>query len=227
MGIIYKIENVITHEVYVGQTKFNLDRRWKQHIKEANEAMNGKRQSFPYFHRMIIKYGSDNFIPTVLEECENSLLDEKENYWIKYYNSFQNGFNSQKGGTKSGTTQKVSEFSTKGEYIKTYDSASDAAIEKNTSASNIRHCCNGDYKTCAGVIWQWGDSQTLKRELPKKFGREKPILQFDKADKFIKEYPSIAAAVRENQINYNSIYNVCRGTQKTAGGYKWKYKEKF
>lgn len=225
MGIIYKIENIVTHETYIGQTKFSLDKRWRQHIKEAKEAMDGKRQSFPYFHRMIIKYGEDNFKPIILEECENNLLDERETYWINYYNSFEKGLNSQKGGTKTGIVQKVSEFSTKGEYIKTYNSASDASIERKISASNIRHCCNGDYKTCAGSIWQWGDSQKLERELPQNYGKERVVFQFDKQNNFIKEYSSIAAAARESQINYNSIYNVCRGTQKTAGGYKWKYKE--
>lgn len=57
MGIIYKIENLITHKVYIGQTKYTLDKRWKQHIKESKEALDGIRQSFPLFHRMIIKYG--------------------------------------------------------------------------------------------------------------------------------------------------------------------------
>ena len=225
MGIIYKIENLITHKVYIGQTKYTLDKRWKQHIKESKEALDGIRQSFPLFHRMIIKYGEQYFIPSQLEECEDSILDEREKYWIKQFDSYNNGYNGTFGGqtTSINHPKDVSEFSLSGVFIKHYNSVSEAKKEKNISASNIRHCCNGDYKTCGGSIWQWGNDTKLNRELPTNTGRERPIRQFDKQNNFIKEFPSIAVAAREIGSNYNSIYNVCRGKQKTAGGYKWEY----
>jgi len=33
-----------------------------------------------------------------LEECPKELLDEREIYWIKYYNTFENGYNLTVGG---------------------------------------------------------------------------------------------------------------------------------
>lgn len=226
MGLIYKIENTITGKVYIGQTKFTLEKRWHQHIKESKEALDGKRQSFPLFHRMIIKYGENNFIPSILEECDNSQLDEKEKYWIKKYDSFNNGYNGTFGGQTSTINHPsdVTEFSLAGEFIKHYLSVSDAATEKGVSAAGIRHCCNNDYRSCAGSIWQWGNSQVLSREI-KQNKKERCVLQFDKQNNFIKEYPSIVAAATETNTNKTCIYNVCRGTQKTAGGYKWKYKD--
>ena len=164
MGIIYKIENVITHKVYIGQTKYTLDKRWKQHIRESKAALDGIRQSFPLFHRMIIKYGEDNFITSVLEECDDALLNDREKYWITKYNSYRDGYNGTCGGQDifSSHSQKVSEFSLTGEFIRTFESAKDAAKEKQVDPANIRQCCNEKYRTCANSIWQWGEETILK-----------------------------------------------------------------
>lgn len=52
------------------------------------------------------------------------------------------------------------------------------------------------------------------------------VLQYDLNDIFIKEYESIKMAAFENNIKHSgSITNACKGNQKTAGGFKWKYKE--
>lgn len=225
MGIIYKIENVITHKIYIGQTSFTLEKRWYQHTKESREALDGVRQSFPLFHRMIIKYGEDNFIPSILEECENTLLDEREKYWIDYFDSYNNGYNRTFGGKTSTINHPhdVSEFSLTGEFIKHYNTVRDAAEERSVAASNIRHCCNQDFNSSGGSIWQWGDDIILHREIPSRTGRERAVQQFDKNDVLIKTYPSIATAAQETGINYACIYRTCSGKQKTAGKYKWKY----
>lgn len=225
MGIIYKIENIITHQIYIGQTSFTLEKRWHQHIKESKEALDGIRQSFPLFHRMIIKYGEDKFIPSIIEECEDIFLDEREKYWIEYFDSYNNGYNRTFGGktVPINHSNDVTEFSLSGEFIKHYNSAKEAAKEKNVDAGNIRLCCNQKYNSSAGSIWQWGNDTILHREIPSRTGREKKIQQFDKNDVLLKTYPSIAAAAQETGINYTCIYRTCQGKQKTAGKYKWKY----
>ena len=40
----------------------------------------------------------DNFNFTILEICAPEELDDKEKYWISYYNSIENGYNLIKGG---------------------------------------------------------------------------------------------------------------------------------
>ena len=49
-------------------------------------------------HRAINKYGKSNFTIEVIEEVESTNLNDRERYWIKYYNSYNNGYNSTKGG---------------------------------------------------------------------------------------------------------------------------------
>lgn len=52
----------------------------------------------------------------------------------------------------------------------------------------------------------------------------KAILQLDSDGNIIKEFDTIAAAVREVGINSKSIRDAANGVQKRAGGYRWMYK---
>lgn len=54
--------------------------------------------------------------------------------------------------------------------------------------------------------------------------RKKIIYQLDKQDNIIKEWPSIKEASLELKIQSSDINNCCKGKNKTAGGYKFKYK---
>lgn len=40
----------------------------------------------------------ENLSFSILELCSNDKLDEREKYWISYYNSFEKGFNRTSGG---------------------------------------------------------------------------------------------------------------------------------
>lgn len=62
-----------------------------------------------------------------------------------------------------------------------------------------------------------------------KYGAEhncsKSVIQYDKNGKIIKEWESIKIASNKTNVNYYSISNNCRGKQKSAGGFVWKFKE--
>ena len=44
------------------------------------------------------KYGYDHFSVALVEECDNSILSEREEYWIEQYESYKYGYNATKGG---------------------------------------------------------------------------------------------------------------------------------
>lgn len=92
---IYKIENKINGHVYIGQS-INIARRWRTHKNQYNQSDNNQYESSLY--RAIRKYGLDNFSFEVLEECSRDQLNQKEIYWIKYYNSYLDGYNDTSGG---------------------------------------------------------------------------------------------------------------------------------
>lgn len=86
---IYKITNLITGKVYIGQS-VDILRRWRQH----------KHSSFSYpLYEDFKKYGLDNFSFEVLEECQEDELNAKEKEYIQKYNSFTNGYNQTIGGS--------------------------------------------------------------------------------------------------------------------------------
>lgn len=93
---IYKIQNLINGKVYIGQS-VNIARRWKEH---RNSAENSRTDSDNAIHRAMKKYGLSNFSFKVIEECLAEELDEKEIYWISYYNSNKedSGYNLTTGG---------------------------------------------------------------------------------------------------------------------------------
>lgn len=92
-GFIYKITNRVNNKVYIGQTHFTIEHRFKQHIKNYN--IEHRKQPL---YMAFDKYGIDNFYVEALEEVECDKLDEREIYWIAYYDSFKNGYNATLGG---------------------------------------------------------------------------------------------------------------------------------
>lgn len=86
---IYKITDKISGKSYVGQS-IRIFTRWSEHarhIKEEKE-LNG------------IPLELENLTFEILELCSAEELDDKEIYWIKYYDSYNNGFNKTPGGQR-------------------------------------------------------------------------------------------------------------------------------
>jgi len=90
-GIVYALYCKESERYYVGQTTKPINKRWQEHIYEAN------RMSDKPLYRAIRKHGAGSFKVRVIEECDLTLLDERETYWIKHYNSFSEGYNQTDG----------------------------------------------------------------------------------------------------------------------------------
>lgn len=88
-GIIYRITNKVNGKSYIGQTRYTLEFRWRQHIHKKDNV---------YFHNAIHKYGEENFEKEVLEECEAKDLDSREIFYIAKYDTFNKGYNLTIGG---------------------------------------------------------------------------------------------------------------------------------
>ena len=93
-GFIYKITNKINGKSYIGQTIQNVKERFYQHCAtKCSQAILNM-----VIHKAINKYGKSNFTIEVIEEVESTNLNDRERYWIRYYDSYNNGYNSTKGG---------------------------------------------------------------------------------------------------------------------------------
>ena len=117
MGFIYKVTNNINNKVYVGKSILNIHKRFKEHL---NDSKNLKLQHRPLYNAMK-KYGQENFYVELIEEVDNSILDDREKYWINYYRSYVGfedccGYNATLGG--DGTQTKDYEIIVE-DYLKT------------------------------------------------------------------------------------------------------------
>lgn len=98
---IYKITNKINNHCYIGQS-VQIEKRWSNH---KIIAFNKCSDEYEYpLYRAFRKYGLENFSFEVLEECDNELLNEKEVYWINYY---QPEYNQTGGGDYRSVPQKL------------------------------------------------------------------------------------------------------------------------
>ena len=182
-GIIYKIENIITHEIYIGQTThprgFNgrydfkgdgIERVYKYLL--GNESRNERHNQ--HLRRSIKKFGFDAFVIDELFDAALTVdeLNEKEAYYINLFDSYKNGYNQSFGGdSMSGysrpsgkdcpNSKRVCQIRLDGKLIKIWDSATEASNELMVSLSSISNVCNGKKlrkggdvaKTAGGYVW--------------------------------------------------------------------------
>lgn len=107
--LIYKITNTINNKIYIGQTTKTLEERKKSYHSTYKSCRRPIESA-------MAKYGFENFTWEIIDYANTRKeLDEKERYWISFYNSLTpNGYNVELGGNSIGkhseeTKRKISE----------------------------------------------------------------------------------------------------------------------
>ena len=94
---IYKITNKNNGLCYIGKS-VDVKKRWRDHMKC------GLGIDTPVSNKLYIamkKDGLESFTFELLEKCKSEELNEKEAFYIDLYNSYNYGYNSQKGNKNS------------------------------------------------------------------------------------------------------------------------------
>lgn len=217
---IYKITYNKDGRCYIGQS-INIEHRLKEHKKCEGQS---------YIHNAIKKYGLSNFTFEVVEECSRQELDEKERYWIKFYNSYENGFNQTKGGQSFDNEVAVDCFNFNGDRIATYLSIAEA--EEATGSRHISSCINGDRKQSGGYQWKKHSEENYFIDIYKKSnGNSKSVSQFTLDGKFLNNFGSISEAAKivfntDNGSLRRRIKKACELHMGQADGYLWSYYNK-
>ena len=96
MGI-YKITNKVNNKIYIGQSQDIITR-----IKGHKNTLKANTHFNLHLQRAYNKYGIDNFIYEIKEECNEDIINNREFYWINFYNSTDRfyGYNIDYGGNK-------------------------------------------------------------------------------------------------------------------------------
>lgn len=86
---IYKLTNLTNGMVYVGQAN-DLASRFVQHVKKGIGAENPGSNKL---YQAMLECGAENFTFEVIELCEEEQLNDKEKYWIEFFNGIDFGYN--------------------------------------------------------------------------------------------------------------------------------------
>lgn len=207
MGYIYKIYNDIDNKIYIGQTIQSIEARWSQHQYKARNFTEGK------LFEAINIYGIDHFYIEQVEECDNSQLNEKEIYWINYYNSYENGYNMTRGG---GQYREEEENQL---LLSIYDlwdkgySIIEIAEELHSTRTIVRDRIYG-YKN-------YSEEEAIKRGIKKaKEAKYKKVYQWDKNGNFINEYNSLKEASEKTNTSYKALSQAIN-KEGSSNGYFW------
>ena len=91
---IYKITNILNSKSYIGQA-VNLPDRLRNHVKAGL----GIDTPNSILYKSMKEDGVENFSFEILEYCNRDELNEKEKFWIEYFDSQSWGYNMTGGGS--------------------------------------------------------------------------------------------------------------------------------
>lgn len=203
IGYIYKFENKVNGKIYIGKTK-NINNRIYQH-SHVTKCRNTK------FGNAIKKYGIDMFSFDVLITIHSRnrdnldiILNCLEKYFIKKYNSFNEGYNCTLGG--DGTINFKHSEETKNKLR--------CRVVSESARKKIGDAHRG--KTCHRRLTnKWRNSVVEAKSIP--------IKQFSKDGTFIRQWSSVTEASLSCKLPKSCISRVCKGERKSCGGFIWKY----
>lgn len=203
-------------KVYIGITSKSPEQRWK----------NGNGYSNQLFGRAIAKYGWENIqheiIESNLNECDAKKLEKQ---LIKKYKSNEKlfGYNVSDGGVcVCGVgLKRVCQYTIDGEYIKTWESATEVASELGLFASNINGCCNGALKTYGGFIWKREDDEVD----PQINHYKKRTYLYSINGDYLREFESTKEAAEHLNVGKTQISKYCRNETSYYNKYIFSYRK--
>lgn len=211
MAYIYKITNQINGKIYIGKTVKTIQERWKEHSKDCWKERCEKR---PLYNAMI-KYGIENFAIEEIEQCDISILNDREIYWINYYRSYVgfdncNGYNATFGGDGKPRCDYnwVYQLWQEGKFIK------DIANITKYGTDTISYILKNNGITQEEIV-----SRSRKN-------MKKSILMLDKdTEEILNNFSSSREAAKflNKARGHTHIRAAAQGKRLTAYGYKWKF----
>lgn len=201
MGIIYRIRHKESGRLYIGQTIYGTKRRFTQHVNYAYEENAHCYNS--HLQKAIRKYGAEAFEIEVVEQCDNELLDERERYWIAYYDTVNTGFNVALGG--SGTPRYNSQ-----DVLEAWNSGMNVgAIAQKLGMSD---------RTVSVHLRNMGITKDDTRKRAYESIKEK-VYKYDLDGNYLGEYPSSADAQKE--LGKGGIQQAIDNPERSFCGFLW------
>lgn len=234
--IIYKITNLINKKIYIGQTIFSIEKRFKMHCYSTN-----KKKCKSPISRSIKKYGKENFkIEEIVKADCIQMLNYLEMYYIYIFNSTNKeiGYNIRIGGNTSSIPNETKE---KIRNTLIGHVHSDETKLKISNAHKGKKLTNEHKENVIKALTGRGKSDETKDKISKSLtGRkrdksiyEKIIEKTSKAvceycsvtGKFINEYKSCNEAARIINVHQSRISICSRKNNLKCNGNFWLFKK--
>lgn len=221
-GFVYITTNHVNGKQYIGQRKYDKQGKWKEYLGSGI-----------ILSRAIEKYGLKNFSKEIIEECKTKkILNEREIYWINYYNAVEsdNFYNIASGGDGGNTIAGYTDdqrklLSTKLSNMrkwivnigknngnsrrvicintmKVFDTINEASTYYNVDKDAIQQCC----------------SDANKRKTAGEINGERMIWEYYDENKnyefvpFKRDYKYKQILCLDNNIIYNSVHEASKNT---------------
>lgn len=218
---IYCAKNIVNEKVYVGKS-VDIEKRWKDHKNGYNNP--NSSQYISYFYNALRKYGFNSFEFSVLEECTEDKLNDREIFWINKFqsNNREYGYNTTDGG--DGVTgywdRPVYQYDLDGNFIQGYKSGADARRKTRILAINL--CCNGGVKSAGGYIWSYEKHDKISKCI--RNYRTSKVYQYGLDGLYIASYDSILEASQITGTPYKKIIACLHSktTPSRGGDFMWK-----
>lgn len=213
LGYIYKITNLVNSKIYIGQTARTVELRWNEHLRRRFEPNN--KQYNLYLYKSIRKYGKDNFIIESIESCDNNVLDDRETFWIDYYNSAHPdfGYNLTLGGGGNRTIDYE-------EIYRRYDTGellAEISDKMGIGRSHLTQILKGYVNYSKEQTWERSKQHCSMQ-------KGTPVCQYDLMGNFIATFPSSKAAERNVfKTNHTNIIKSCKNKNCLSGGFQWRF----
>lgn len=244
---IYKITNTLNNKCYIGSA---VDPKARIYTHKS-QLSKGKHHSI-LLQRAWNKYVCDNFLFTILEECEKEKLIEREQFYLDTLNpeyniakkagnclgvkfskesSLKKSLNSNmkgKFGKDNPDSIEIFQYNLTGIFIKKWYGTKEIERELGFNSANIGKASKNPKRTCYGFFWTrlyMGE----KIEPVTKRNREKckkPVEMLDMDGTLIRTFDSQKEAVKFLGVKSNGNINcVLKGKYSQTHGYKWRYKK--
>jgi hypothetical protein len=237
---IYCILNKINGKRYIGQT-YSLRYRKSRHFSD----LKNNRHANNHIQASFNKYGISAFEYKILEYCNLDIIDEREKYWIEYYDVIDNGYNQCDGGLgcrgykhtseeieKMRAIQnpkKVIQLDMDLNIVKVWQSSSQAAKTLSLYSQAIKNCCEkkNRVKSVGGYVWIYEEDYNFNNlnYYIRNISFPKPVNQYDMQMNFIKTWNSAYEAQKCGGFTGSEISNVCHGKKKSHKGFIFKFKD--
>lgn len=218
-GLIYCIICPIKNEIrYIGLTTTTIEKRFKKHIRDIDRSKSYKNN----WLRTVRHSGLlDKLKIEVIEEVSIDILNERERYWIQYYNDLNfNLTNTTPGGEVGSLGHKHSD-----EAKRKISEAS-----KNRSFVRTKEFRDKISKSLIGNKRRLGKThtkQTKEKISNSKKGTKahniRTVYQYDKQFNFIRKWESATYIEKTLGFSAGNISSVCNGKRNYANNYIWSY----